>query len=120
MLERVIDKCPLAGRLLVAEIYSEARRHAQRRKLGSDEEGSDQSIASSLMGSLRVPAAAVSSRQPVKGTCRPPAPGIRPGPRPGQVRHGQLQSASAGKSRPGAWSHPPLVSVANAGSAAVR
>ncbi len=38
MLEHVIDKRPQADRLLVAEIYGEARRRAQWRELGSDEE----------------------------------------------------------------------------------
>ena len=38
MLERMIDKRPLADRLLVAEIYGEARRGAQWRDLSSDEE----------------------------------------------------------------------------------
>ena len=38
MLERMIDKRPQADRLLVAEIWGEARRRAQWRELGSDEE----------------------------------------------------------------------------------
>ena len=38
MLERMIDKRPQADRLLVAELYGEARRRARWRELGSDEE----------------------------------------------------------------------------------
>src|SRR5512140_3601026 len=38
MLEHVIDKRPQADRLLVAEIYGEARRRARWRDLSSDEE----------------------------------------------------------------------------------
>ena len=38
MLERMIDKRPQADRLLVAELYGDARRRAQWRELGSDEE----------------------------------------------------------------------------------
>ena len=38
MLEHVIDKRPQADRLLVAEIWGEARRRAQWRELGSDEQ----------------------------------------------------------------------------------
>src|SRR5271169_660842 len=38
MLERMIDKRPQADRLLVAEIYGEARRHARWRDLTGAEE----------------------------------------------------------------------------------
>jgi hypothetical protein len=38
MLERVIDRRPLADRLLVAEIYGEARHHAKWRELTAEEE----------------------------------------------------------------------------------
>ena len=38
MLERMIDKRPLADRLLVAEIYGEARHRARWRDLSEDEE----------------------------------------------------------------------------------
>ena len=38
MLERVIDKRPQADRLLIAELYGEARRRAQWRDLSSEEE----------------------------------------------------------------------------------
>jgi hypothetical protein len=38
MLEHVIDKRPQADRLLVAELYGEARHHARWRELSSDEE----------------------------------------------------------------------------------
>jgi hypothetical protein len=38
MLERRIDKRPEADRLLVAEIYGEARRRARWRELSGDEE----------------------------------------------------------------------------------
>ena len=38
MLERMIDKRPEADRLLVAEIYGEARRRARWRELSGDEE----------------------------------------------------------------------------------
>ena len=37
-LERMIDKRPDADRLLVAELWGEARRRAQWRELGGDEE----------------------------------------------------------------------------------
>jgi len=38
MLERMIDKRPQADRLLVAELYGEARHHAKWRELSDDEE----------------------------------------------------------------------------------
>ena len=38
MLERMIDKRPQADRLLIAELYGEARRRARWRDLSSDEE----------------------------------------------------------------------------------
>ena len=38
MLERVIEKRPQADRLLVAELYGEARHHAKWRELSSEEE----------------------------------------------------------------------------------
>ena len=38
MLERVIDKRPQADRLLIAELYGEARHHARWRELTADEE----------------------------------------------------------------------------------
>ncbi len=46
----MIDKHPLADRLLVAEIYGEARRHARWRELGSDEEAAAVAALRELAG----------------------------------------------------------------------
>ena len=50
MLERVIDKRPEADRLLVAEIYGEARHRAQWRELGSNEEAAAVAALRELAG----------------------------------------------------------------------
>ena len=50
MLERVSDKRPEADRLLVAEIYGEARHRAQWRELGSNEEAAAVAALRELAG----------------------------------------------------------------------
>ena len=50
MLERVSDKRPEADRLLVAEIYGEARHRAQWRELGSNEEATAVAALRELAG----------------------------------------------------------------------
>ena len=50
MLEHVIDKRPQADRLLVAEIWGEARRRAQWRELGGDEEAAAVAALRELAG----------------------------------------------------------------------
>ena len=50
MLERMIDKRPQTDRLLVAEIYGEARRRAQWRELSSDEEAAAVAELQTLAG----------------------------------------------------------------------
>ena len=50
MLEYVIDKRPQADRLLIAEIWGEARRRAQWRELGSDEEAAAVAALRELAG----------------------------------------------------------------------
>ena len=50
MLERVIDKRPAADRILVAEIWGEARCRARWRELSSDEESAAVAELRSLAG----------------------------------------------------------------------
>ena len=50
MLERMIDKRPAADRLLVAEIYGEARHHARWRELSSAEEAAAVAALRELAG----------------------------------------------------------------------
>jgi len=50
MLERMIDKRPQADRLLVAELYGEARHHARWRDLSSDEEAAAVAALRELAG----------------------------------------------------------------------
>lgn len=50
MLERVIEKRPAADRILVAEIWGEARRRARWRELSSDEESAAVAELRSLAG----------------------------------------------------------------------
>jgi hypothetical protein len=51
MLEHMVDKRPQADRLLVAELYGEARRRAQWRDLSSDEEATAVAALRELAGS---------------------------------------------------------------------
>jgi hypothetical protein len=50
MLEHVIDKRPQADRLLVAELYGEARHHAKWRELTEDEESAAVAALRDLAG----------------------------------------------------------------------
>ena len=50
MLEHVIDKRPQADRILVAELYGEARHHARWRELSSDEEAAAAAALRELAG----------------------------------------------------------------------
>ena len=50
MLERMIDKRPLADRLIVAELYGEARRRARWRELGGEEESAAVAALCELAG----------------------------------------------------------------------
>ena len=50
MLEHVIDKRPQADRLLIGELYGEARRRARWRELGSDEEAAAVTALRELAG----------------------------------------------------------------------
>ncbi len=50
MLEHVIDKRPLADRLLVAELYGEVRHHARWRELSGEEESAAVAALRELAG----------------------------------------------------------------------
>src|SRR5208283_1666699 len=99
MLEHVIDKRPQADRILVAELFGEARHHAKWRDLTAAEEGAAVAglrelaggradLLAEVAGLLEAPARA--SRMS-RSHARPQACAARPGPtwrrsRPGPPR----------------------------------
>ena len=90
MLERMIDKRPQADRLLVAEIYGEARRRARWRELDGEEEAA--AVAGILEGAREGEPDEPLARQAAM-LCR--QAGAGPAATPAWIREGRRRRAAA-------------------------
>lgn len=115
MLERVIEKRPAADRILIAEIWGEARRRARWRELSSDQESAALAELRSLAGGRADLLAEVAGvlegvsegelDEPLAGRPRPCAAG--PGPTRRRYRRGPSKGSAAGRMPAVRRSRPP-------------